>query len=104
MGAPSRILISTVQNKTPAIIKHPCMFCNRKFLQLDDLESHKQFEHSFPCNYCPEVMPTKSKLMGHVKDQHNISCKNCNKKFVRQAELEEHKRFEHFFQCPHCVM
>jgi len=88
--------------KAPVIIKHPCKFCNRKFTDLDDMESHKQFEHSFPCTFCPEVLPTKSKLAEHKRDSHNFACKHCNKKFVRQTELEEHNRFEHFFQCPDC--
>jgi len=88
--------------KSPAIVKHPCQYCNRKFSELEDLESHKQFEHSFPCSFCTEVLPTKSKLAEHRRDSHNFVCNSCNKKFMRQTELEEHKRFEHFFPCPNC--
>ena len=94
----------TGKRKSVATIKHPCTSCNRKFLDLTDLEEHQKAEHSFPCPTCSVISTSKSKLVEHKKAEHTLTCSSCSKKFTGVAELEHHKKSEHNFQCPNCTV
>ena len=66
-------------------------------------------DSGYPCDFCPKVYPSKSKLAEHINFRHSEArphqCSHCSKVFKSNSNLKQHIRCAHErprFPCPDC--
>ncbi|MHA1732409.1 MAG: C2H2-type zinc finger protein [Promethearchaeota archaeon] len=87
--------------------KTKCPFCKKKFKTVEELERHKEENHSFRCSFCGAEFSSESNLNLHVEAKHHgggtgtrtknkdFKCKYCSRKFSTEQGLRSHHKAKH---------
>jgi KRAB domain-containing zinc finger protein len=75
--------------------KFKCEFCAKKFHFIEILRKHYRVHNKnfFACDYCGLQLPSKLKLLAHIKfhfSKSNWKCQKCCVSFARKSSLKTH--------------
>ena len=104
----------TIQQELQLKENYYCELCNIPFVSYKRYTKHVQ-SHNFQCNICGKLFDTKSVLLKHESECHNLpammgkyKCNHCDKSYYTLRALERHARLhpaaQKQYMCEICGM